>query len=1630
MAWPRACRLGLGLFALTFTGCTKLLGDFEYDPNANTETPAAAQGDIVVMPVEGLVTSERGLKASFSIVLKRQPTDVVTIGLSSSNETEGTVSPSSVTFTKDNWAAPQTVQITGVDDNQPDGTQSYTVKTGSATSGDSSFQGIDALDPRVKNIDDETAGFTLMPSSGLITTESGGEATFSIVLNHAPKADVAVPLSSDAIDEGTISPELVVFTPLNWMAPQVVTVTGVNDDDPDGPQTFHVVTAPASSGDPEYDKLNADDQTVVNQDNDSAGVVLTPAMGLVTTELGGMTTFGIALASPPSSDVSIALSSSNTAEGTVTPARVVFTPLNWMAQQAVTVTGVDDDRVDGNQPYLVVTAPAESSDAGYTGFDGPDAQISNIDDDTPSLLVTPTVGLVTTEDGGSATFSVQLGSKPAGDARFDVSSTRTSEGTVSPASLTFTEQNWNAAQLVTVTGVDDQSADGTQPYVVHLKPNPASADASYAALLETDVALSNVDDDSAGISVKAEGALTTSEAGGTATFSISLNSQPTAEVTIALSSSDASEGSVSPSRLTFTRDNYNAPQTVTVKGVNDDEADGNQPYHVVTEPAVSKDVGYSGLNPANLDVSNLDDDSAGIWVSAPNQPLYTSESGGSNNFSVVLTSEPSDSVTIPVSSSNPAEGNVNVSSLTFTRLNWKAPQTVTIKGVDDDGSADGAQPYSVRLGLPQTNDAKFAVIDPPDVQLRNTDNDSPGITLKNTSDLTTSEAGVMTSFQVVLNSRPKANVTIALSSSRPREGTVTPASLTFTPANWAAPQSVTAKGVNDDVADGDQQYRIITAPAKSSDVLYDTLDAPDVSVQNTDNDSPGITLMVGAGLSTSESGRSAMFSVELNSQPTADVTIAVHSSNPAEASVTPSRLTFTSANWSAPHTVTVTGVNDDVADGDQPYQVILDPAESSDGQYRDRDAMDVSLSNVDNDSAGITVSPISGDTKEPNGSASFTVVLNSQPTSNVRIGLSSSNPQEGSVSPGSLTFTPQNWAAAQKVTVTGVDDAVADGSQTYDIVTAPAESDDAGYDGRDAADVSLANVDDDSAGITLTAVKGMTGEDGTSTSFTIALNSQPTADVTIPLASSNPAEGTISLTRVVFTKADYASPKTVTVSGEDDFAADGNQKYFVVLDAAKSADASYEGMDAPDVSVINVDNDSAGLRLSAKSGSTGEKASFGSFTFSIALTSKPSADVTIPLTSSDPDEGRVSPAMLTFTSANWNAGQTVTVAGVDDAVADGPQSYAVQIGEATSADAGYSGLDWPEQVELTNVDDDSASILVSKAAGDTGEDGTSTTFTVVLTSEPTANVTIPLSSSRETEGSLAQTQLVFTAKNWQTPQKVDVHGENDAIADGNQMYSIVLGLASSTDAAYDMLDPDDVSVLNVDDDMAGITISSPSGPTGEDGTSAEFSVVLNSQPAGPVSISVASSNSAEGEADVTELEFTPSNWSKAQTVTVTGVDDDVVDGEQSYTIKLGKPTTSDSAYAELDPHDVSLVNEDNDSAGLKITAPADTSTGEAMGFGDVTFKVVLKSKPSATVTVPVASTLSTEGDISDPADHALVFTTSNWDTAQTVTVTGVDDTDPDGDQPYAIEVGPSTSGDAAYDGLTSGDVLLLNVDDD
>ncbi len=114
------------------------------------EMPAVG---IVVTPTAGLVTTEAGGTASFSVVLAGPPSADVTIGVATSDDTEGTPSVASLTFTAGNWNVPQTVTATGADDIVADGDAAYTILTAAAVSGDPNYDGMDAADVSLTNTD-------------------------------------------------------------------------------------------------------------------------------------------------------------------------------------------------------------------------------------------------------------------------------------------------------------------------------------------------------------------------------------------------------------------------------------------------------------------------------------------------------------------------------------------------------------------------------------------------------------------------------------------------------------------------------------------------------------------------------------------------------------------------------------------------------------------------------------------------------------------------------------------------------------------------------------------------------------------------------------------------------------------------------------------------------------------------------------------------------------------------------------------------------------------------------------------------------------------------------------------------------------------------------------------------------------------------------------------------------------------------------------------------------------------------------------------------------------------------------------------------------------------------------------
>lgn len=245
--------------------------------------------------------------------------------------------------------------------------------------------------------------------------------------------------------------------------------------------------------------------------------------------------------------------------------------------------------------------------------------------------------------------------------------------------------------------------------------------------------------------------------------------------------------------------------------------------------------------------------------------------------------------------------------------------------------------------------------------------------------------------------------------------------------------------------------------------------------------------------------------------------------------------------------------------------------------------------------------------------------------------------------------------------------------------------------------------------ISATPITGLqTNENGGTSVFNITLNVALAAgqSVTLTIQTLDVTEGQVSgggqaqansitIVENVARPAGYQIP--ITVTGLDDVIADPNTAYQVSV-SATSTQTNLQGQTIPNIQLINVDNDTPGISVS-RTGGLVTSENLTSDTFTVALTTQPSAPVTMTLTSSNPGEGTVSPGSITFNTApgganGWNVNQVVTVTGVDDAALDFAIAYTIITGNLSSGDGNYNTMTVPD-VSVLNFDNEAIPSLPS-----------------------------------------------------------------------------------------------------------------------------------------------------------------------------------------------------------------------------------------------------------------------------------------------------------------------------------------------
>ncbi len=280
----------------------------------------------------------------------------------------------------------------------------------------------------------------------------------------------------------------------------------------------------------------------------------------------------------------------------------------------------------------------------------------------------------------------------------------------------------------------------------------------------------------------------------------------------------------------------------------------------------------------------------------------------------------------------------------------------------------------------------------------------------------------------------------------------------------------------------------------------------------------------------------------------------------------------------------------------------------------------------------------------------------------------------------------------------------------------------------------------------------------------------------------------------------------------------------------------------------------------------------GTATFGVKLGTQPGTDKTVTLSraSGDADitvQSNAKNRVLTFTSANWNTFQNVTLAAAQDA--DTANGAATIQGTGTGLTSA--------SLTATEVDDDLSGIPIefNKSTLDVSE-GDTATFKVRLGSQPTSNKTVTISrTSGDSDISIQSgASRTFTPANWDVYQTVTLEAEQDA--DATNGSAVIQGAGSGLTSAS-------LTATEVDDDSLNVLFDKTSLGVPEGG-SASFKVKLGAQPPSNLSVTV---SRASGDTDITVsnnakdrvLTFTTANWNNYQTVTLdAAVDADSTEG--------------------------------------------------------------------------------------------------------------------------------------------------------
>ncbi|MBO6496559.1 MAG: Ig-like domain-containing protein, partial [Roseivirga sp.] len=588
---------------------------------------------------------------------------------------------------------------------------------------------------------------------------------------------------------------------------------------------------------------------------------------------------------------------------------------------------------------------------------------------------------------------------------------------------------------------------------------------------------------------------------------------------------------------------------------------------------------------------------------------------------------------------------------------------------------------------------------------------------------------------------------------------------------------------------------------------------------------------------------------------------------------------------------------------------------------------------------------------------------------------------------GTLNFTGTD-GETQTFNVTVANDDIVELDETFTVTLSNVQAGGKNVTISDATGLGTIT-NDDAASISIDDVSKAENADGGATTdfvFTVTLNKAVDTGVSLSYATNDAtattADGDYTSASGQLNFAGTAGEtEEITVTVANDGLAEFDEEFGITLSSLQASGRNVTISDNVGLGTIEND-DAAGFTITETDGTTEITEAGGADSFDVVLDAEPLSDVVISITSGDTGEGTVSASTLTFTTANWNTAQTVTVTGVDDDIIDGTQSFNITLAvEDASSDDVYDAVA-DQIVNVDNSDDDVAGFTISKITATVSETGTTDQFTVVLDAEPASDVVINVSSNDTGEATVGSSALTFTSINWDTPQTVVITGTDDAIEDGHVMSTVTLSInVMASDSDFGGLADQTVTVTTNDDD----DLTAPSG----------YSVTLNDALVGNAEVSTSTFTFAGAEIGTT-YNYTVSSSNGGTNVTGSGTIATATDqvtladlsGLNDGTLTLSVTLTDASSNVGTAATDDTVLDTTAPVAPNVTSISDDTGSSDSDGItSDNTPSVNGTAEANAIVEVFVGGTSVGTTTADGSGDWTLAYTGTNPLTDGTIVVT-------------------------------------------